>query len=152
MYAIVENGKFTGVVYAEVTKAVKNHADKYNLKLVEVETAPINKAKEGEPADYGAPPPYTPEQQAQALIKAVATEIERRLNALANANEFDTITTALTRVNSPDAIMKAQALVCAKADAKLWRWSRDYREGVQNGTIPMPTSAEEVIAQIPAIE
>jgi len=76
MIAIIQNGKFTGVVYDELTPPVKAWLDKYGASYIYTDTAPTNIGTVEAP-DYGAP---TAEQiaegeiaQAQAEINAVET-------------------------------------------------------------------------------
>jgi len=54
MYATIENGKFTGTVYAELTQAVIDYHEQYGLTWVAIQSPLQNSGTDEEP-DWGSP-------------------------------------------------------------------------------------------------
>lgn len=142
MYATIENGKFTGAMYDELTQAVIDHHTQYNLTYIKLDKPLINIGTDEEP-DYGAPTQEELSNVALAEWKASRAEAvgnikitvdnmlldgdetsqTRMARAIISMNDTDTILWVLAD-NTPATLTKLQLATALKlageAQTALW--------------------------------
>ena len=159
MFAIIENGKFTGVTYDEITPHVQAWLTKYGASYIETDEAPVNIGTDEEP-DYGAP---MAEQLVAATEAAAFAAIDNLVSTTFKSRGYNSDTGSLSRyLNMTDEDIAAQPaayqplsqLFRAEAQA-LDNWYPlvyAYGGAIKAGLLPRPATIEELIDGAPKME
>ena len=86
------------------------------------------------------------------LITSITTATQTRLDDFAKTRNYDGILSACTYASSPVSKFASEGQTCVNARDNTWATLYTVMGEVQAGTIPMPTSVEDVMVLLPVLE
>lgn len=105
------------------------------------------------------PLPLTPEELAsqemtrqQQFQKDVVDTLQARLDAFAHTRSYDSILSACTYANSLIPRFRADGQCCVNIRDASWEALYNLLNEVKDGVKPMPSSVEDVLSTLPAME
>lgn len=109
--------------------------------------------------DYGPLPeghlleaPEKPEEvRLQELQKKFTDAIQNRMDEFARTRGYDNMLSVCSYYGSPDTKFKNEALRAMALRTETWTRGYQLIDEIMNGTRPMPTTVEEIFAELPEL-